>query len=383
MTAGRIPRFAGRERHVAFLRIARAKDPAEAVGGIEHTIAAQSRELVRRGWKVTILLAGCAPTCARLGGFFTGQALTSIKFHGEGQLELAAQVRATTLERGIGVVVAENHREAIAAAIGIRQNPSAVLIWRHHTLPRPRGFRYLLTPFVDRLLLHRVAGHVVISQSLAGELPKSRRVRAPIYVVPNGIAAPEGPPDCVTASNDPLSRRVAMIARLDGNKGHDVLLTALSILKNFRIGATIIGDGRRKDAVAEMAVRLNVADRVTFLGQLPDPWKPLQDTEVIVLPSANEGSPLVLLEAFARKKLVVASAVGAVGELVKDNQTGFLIPPGNPQALADSLKHIFENPSAEFLRHRMKAYDHYRQQHTIEYSAACLESALLAASGLQ
>jgi glycosyltransferase involved in cell wall biosynthesis len=371
-----------RGHHVAFLRISRAKDAADAVGGIEHTIAAQSRELIRRGWKVTVLLAGCLPTRTRLSQFFTGHTLTSVELHGESPLEIAAQVRAAALERGIGIVVAENHREVIAAAIGIRRDPSAVLVWRHHTLPKPRGFRCLLTPFVDRLLLNRVAGHLVISRSLAGELPKFRRVRAPIYVVPNGIAPPDGRADCVTASNDPLPRRIAMIARLDGNKGHDVLLTALSILKDFRISANIIGDGCCRNAIAKLAVRLNVADQVTFLGQLSDPWEPLQDTEVIVLPSANEGSPLVLLEAFARKKLVVASAVGAVGELVEDNQTGFLIPPGTPQALADSLVNIFERPSSGFLRHRMRAYDCYRQRHTIEHSSAKLESAILAAYGL-
>lgn len=377
----RVP-ASGEGQHVAFLRISRAKDPADAVGGIEHVIAGQSLELVRRGWKVTVLLAGCLPSRTHLAQFFTGRTLASVELQGESPLEVAPQLRSAALERGIGIMVAENHREIIAAAIGLRRAPSVALVWRHHTLPVPRGFRGLMTPLVDSLLLNRVAGHVVISRSLAGALPKARRVQAPIYVVPNGTAPPDERAKCITASKYPLPRRIALIARLDGNKGHDVLLSALSMMKHSGIIATIIGDGCCRAAIAKLALRLNVVSQVKFLGHLSDPWKPLQDTEVIVLPSANEGSPLVLLEAFARKKLVVASAVGEVDELVVDNQTGFLIPPRDPEALADSLEHVFARPSAEFLPHRMRAYDWYRQRYTIERSSASLEKAMLAATRL-
>lgn len=366
---------------VAFLRFCRTKNPADAVGGIEHTIAVHAAELARRGWQVLTLVAG-HPSCReRLARFFVDRQVASVELDGQNPFTLGHQVRAAVLARGIHVLIAENHREAVAASLGLVSIPAVALLWRHHTLPKPRGALRMLTPPIDRVLLDRVTAHVVVSQGLGAELPRCRRVRAPVIWVPNGIDSPSGPADPITSSvHRPLPRRVALVGRIDGNKGHDVVLHALSTMRVPGVQAVFIGDGCRRRAVEDLAARLHLEAQVTFHGQLAEPWKALQNVEVIVLPSANEGSPLVLLEAFARKKLVVASAVGAVGELVEHDRTGFLIPPGDPRALAEALAHIFERPSAEFLRHRMHAYERYRERHTVEISAARLEEAILAVS---
>jgi glycosyltransferase involved in cell wall biosynthesis len=98
-----------------------------------------------------------------------------------------------------------------------------------------------------------------------------------------------------------------------------------------------------------MAERLHVRDRVIFAGER-NTTEILRDVEVFALPSWSEGLPLVVLEAMALARPVVATPVGGTPEAVQDGSTGLLVPPRDPKALAAALQRLVDDPA---LRRRL------------------------------
>ncbi|MFQ5590087.1 MAG: glycosyltransferase [Phycisphaerae bacterium] len=138
------------------------------------------------------------------------------------------------------------------------------------------------------------------------------------------------------------SGAILCVARLSLEKGHFVLLDALAILREKGIDArcTLVGDGPMRSAVETRAARLNLQGMVTFTGAL-EPHRVTalyQAAKVVVLASLSEGVPVVLMEAMACSRPVVATWVGGVPELVENGRSGLVVPPGDPEALAEALR---------------------------------------------
>jgi len=98
----------------------------------------------------------------------------------------------------------------------------------------------------------------------------------------------------------------------------------------------VAGDGPERAALERRAAAL-APGRVHFAGTLPGPADALAAADVVVLASRTEGMPGVLVEAGLSGRPVVATAVGGVPEIVRDGETGVLVPPGDVAALADGL----------------------------------------------
>jgi glycosyltransferase involved in cell wall biosynthesis len=107
----------------------------------------------------------------------------------------------------------------------------------------------------------------------------------------------------------------------------------------------IAGRGELLPVLQRETADLQLGDRVKFLGYRSDVPALLDLMEIFVLPSLSEGLPLSLLEAQAAGKPVVASNVGGNPEVVEDGKSGFLVPPSNPDVLAERLLRLLENPS--------------------------------------
>ncbi len=120
-------------------------------------------------------------------------------------------------------------------------------------------------------------------------------------------------------------------------KGFDVLLEALSLLPGERL--TLVGDGPLRQPLEEQARRLGIADRVVFRGHAPkvEVAELMQRARVVVVPSRFETSGVVAIEALATATPVVASAAGALPELL--DGSGTLAQPGDPTDLARAIRH--------------------------------------------
>jgi glycosyltransferase involved in cell wall biosynthesis len=131
---------------------------------------------------------------------------------------------------------------------------------------------------------------------------------------------------------------ILFVGRLARGKGVHELVQAVAALEQ-RVALRFVGSGPERSALEEEAIRLGVAS--SFEGALAprDVARAMREACVVAMPSTYpEGLGLVVLEAMAAGAMVVASAVGGVGESVIDGETGFLVPAGDVPALAQALR---------------------------------------------
>jgi len=146
--------------------------------------------------------------------------------------------------------------------------------------------------------------------------------RARVRVVPNGAELP----DLDAETPEARTLRAQLRAR-----GLDCTLA-------------LAGDGSQRAALEARAAALGIADRVRFLGQIETIGPLLLAADAVVLPSRWEGLPLALLEALARARPVVASAVGGIPEVITTEEHGILVPPGDAAALAAAVELFQRRP---------------------------------------
>lgn len=197
----------------------------------------------------------------------------------------------------------------------------------------------------------RRAGAVVANSEGLGRLARATAADVPVLIIPNGVDPERFSPGGCPYPEGPV--RIGVAGRLVFQKGVDVLLKALSRMPLCaHVFLDVIGDGGAKPDLERLARELGVADRVRFLGWKTPPEMPevYRQLDAFVLPSRDEGMPNVVLEAMASGLPVVATRIAGNEELVVQGETGFLVPPEDPDALADALTTLVRDPS---LRERM------------------------------
>jgi glycosyltransferase involved in cell wall biosynthesis len=138
--------------------------------------------------------------------------------------------------------------------------------------------------------------------------------------------------------------RAAVIGRLSPEKGVDVLLESMSILRarGVPVGLLIAGDGPARAALEAQAARLSLGEVVRFLGQVHDVGALYREIDLLVIPSRSEGLPNVLLEALRHGRFAVATRVGAVPDVLEGSRAGLLVPAEDPEALASAIATALE-----------------------------------------
>jgi glycosyltransferase involved in cell wall biosynthesis len=129
-------------------------------------------------------------------------------------------------------------------------------------------------------------------------------------------------------------------------KGPDVLIEAAARLKiPFpERRCVIVGDGALLAEIRRRGDELGLGVTLQLVGRRMDARAIMRHLDIVVLPSRVEGLPLVLLEAMALGRPIVASAVGGVPQVVRDGDTALLVPPGDPVALAAAIERILRDP---------------------------------------
>jgi glycosyltransferase involved in cell wall biosynthesis len=167
--------------------------------------------------------------------------------------------------------------------------------------------------------------------------------------------------------------RLLFLGRVGVRKGVADLLQALAspVLAAHSWHIDLAGDGDI-EAYADRARALGLQDRVRFHGWT-DPAPLLARADILVLPSRNEGLPVAIIEAMAHGLPVVATPVGAIEEAVRHEQTGLIVPPRNPGALAAALARLIADPA---LRHRLGAAG--RERYLAEFEIGAFNDRLQA-----
>jgi glycosyltransferase involved in cell wall biosynthesis len=136
------------------------------------------------------------------------------------------------------------------------------------------------------------------------------------------------------------------IGRFAPEKNHMLLIDAfeLAVKVHPRMQLWLIGDGSLRPAVERIVTEKGLEKIVSFIGVVPDPEEFLAKCDQFILSSDWEGVPLTVLEAMAARKPVISTSVGGVSELVVDGVTGILVPPRDPQALAQGILRLAKDP---------------------------------------
>ena len=147
----------------------------------------------------------------------------------------------------------------------------------------------------------------------------------------------------------PLPERPAVlfVGVLERYKAVDVLADAwrMAAPRVPQAGLYLVGRGTLRDVPASLVADLPAQTRWTESLPTPDVARALDEASVLVLPSRSEGLGRVVVEAFCRGRGVVASRVGGIPDIVEDGETGILVPPGDPEALADALVRALGDPA--------------------------------------
>lgn len=132
---------------------------------------------------------------------------------------------------------------------------------------------------------------------------------------------------------------VGIVGMLRPEKAHPVLLrAAVTIRKTHnRVRFLIVGDGPERESLETLSRSLGLSDNITFTGGRNDIPEILSALDLFVLCSDTEAFPVSILEAMAMERPVISTNVGSVSEAVLHGTTGLLVPPGQPEALADAI----------------------------------------------
>lgn len=207
---------------------------------------------------------------------------------------------------------------------------------------------------------YRFATKVVANSPAAQRILESEGLpTGSIAVIPNGLdpaAFPE-------RSARPEVRTIVTVANLRPEKNHEALIAAAVLLvrRYPQLRFQFVGDGPRRQALEQLAVQRGVARHIDFLGHREDVPALLAAADAFALPSRSEAFPNGAIEAMAAGLPVVASAVGGLVDLIDDGRTGLLVPPGDPESLAQALATLIDSPARAAAIGRAAREDVHRQ----------------------
>lgn len=140
-------------------------------------------------------------------------------------------------------------------------------------------------------------------------------------------------------------RLIGTVGRLTAVKGHIHFLAMAERLAKVDSGLyfVVVGDGPLIDHLKGRAQDLGISDRVRFVGHRDDTFDFMRAMDIFVLPSLHEGIPMVILEAMALGRPVVASRVGGIPEVITDSVHGLLVPAGDSHAMAEACEKFLTN----------------------------------------
>jgi glycosyltransferase involved in cell wall biosynthesis len=163
-----------------------------------------------------------------------------------------------------------------------------------------------------------------------------------IVVIPNAIEPMDFERSPIPRI-DPRPYPICFIGRLDRIKDIPTLVAAVDQLKGL-VHLHIYGEGADRHRIEEEIARRELEDEITMHGCIDGPQTALSQSGMLVLPSLAEGFGLVLIEAMAASVPIVATNVPGIADVIRHDQTGLLVFPSNPHALATAIKSIVENP---------------------------------------
>jgi glycosyltransferase involved in cell wall biosynthesis len=335
-------------------------------GGQELRIVAESRWLLDHGWGA--LVAG--QPASRLLDESRRLGVPAIAVRMRRPLDLPALLALRRLidEREVALVHTHSSIDSWLGGLAARSRRRPVVRSRHVTIAIPRR----------RALVYRLADRIISSGDAAARIVRAAGVPATRVVpIPPGVDTTRFHPGVsgvgvraeLALDAAPV---IGLVANIRGSKGHDVFLAAASAVLAGEPAARflIVGDGIGFDDVRRRVGALGLDRVVRMTGFRRDIPEMMAALDVLVLPSLrSEAASQVIAQALAVGTPVVATAVGGSGELVRDGETGRLVPAGDASALARAILDCLADPDrARSMARRGQAL--VRAHHSLDVAMA-------------
>jgi len=302
------------------------------------------RELMRKGYAARFVVQPGSP----LHDKAVAESLPVLPVRMRGEADFWAAYRLGRLMKRHGCKLVHFH-DAHAVAVGAAAARRAQVPLRF--ISRRVDFPVKGNAFSQRKYTRDVDGIIAISEGVRKALLDSGIPASLISVVPSGI---DFSPLREVDTRDFLRREfsfaaddylVGIVAALEDHKGHTYLIQASRILKEQapKIKIIVVGTGSLRMELDKQARDLGVEDMVFFLGFREDVPRILASLDLFVLSSHLEGMGTSLLDAMASRLPLVATQTGGIPEVVVDRETGLLVPPRDPEALAQAVLTLYRD----------------------------------------
>jgi glycosyltransferase involved in cell wall biosynthesis len=330
------------------------------IGGAEQVLLDLLSHIDRRRFHVDLIfLRAPGPLGLEMAelGFAVRQDVLRARLDPLAPFRLASLLRA----RKTDVLFFINHMNALVYGVPAARmaRVKAVVNWHHET---NRRYRLHGATMLARSLFHRGVDRIVaVAQGHKDYITNAEMVPPhKISVIYNGVdidsaRSAVSPREAKLRLDLPqTARTVSILAGLRPDKGHEVFLEAARMVRREVVDAffLVIGDGPLRPALESMSREFGLEDAVRFLGFRRDVPDMLAATDIIALSSHpwQETLSVAMLEAMAAGIPAVVTDVGFLREIVQDGRNGYLVPPGDPAALAARIVTMMRDQG---LRRRM------------------------------
>lgn len=323
-------------------------EPEGSVGGADMHVRDLASGQRQQGTVVPLVFETLSPTFARR---VRETGVECISTAGEPRRAILPTLRQLLVERRIGIVHAHGYDGtwwALAALALVRPRPKFVVTchgWIETSV------RLKLMSALDRAANRAADAGIAVSDELIPQalrtLPRARA----FAVIPNGV------PILPLVEASDIRRRLGLpaqvplvgaIGRLSPEKAHDVFLDASAILAQLRPDVHFVlgGGGPLLAALRARVEQLGIGSRVHLVGVIDDPHVLLRELTVVVQPSRSETTSRLVLEAMVQERPVVATRVGGTESIITHGESGMLVPPDSPDAIAAAVLDLLDNPAA-------------------------------------
>ena len=314
-------------------------------GGGEKWMVNAAKGLTDRGHNVVL----ASKRNSRLLEYAAGRGVRTEVMEIRGDLSPLATLKIASWmkKHETDVLICNLNKDVRVAGLAARLVGRPVVLARHGMLLCSKKWKHKLS--LTRLTDGIITNSRTIREAYAGYGWFDRDFVKVIY---NGLAIPAQVDAFDFASRFPGKKIIYSAGRLSKQKGFEYLIDAAAMLQRKRddLIFAISGEGKLEAELKNRVKALGLEESFIFLGFTPDIYPCLKGCDLFVLASLFEGMPNVVMEAMAMQKPVIATDVNGARELMGASEmslvcdTGLIIPPKEPQAIAEAIEKIIDNP---------------------------------------
>jgi len=344
-------------------------DILDKMGGAERNIYILAKGLTEHGHKIIVcpLKGGLVSQRMQREGFYIRE-LNVTRIYDLKGLKTLIKLLALIKKESVSALLTYHESSDFLGLLVAFLSGIPVVSSRRDTGFKLKSRHIKVYQSINRFFDHILANSSAVKESII-KVQKSKPGH--VSVIPNGVDLPSEIPGAKVAFNgiefEPECLSICCLANIRPVKGHKTLIEAASFVikrfpqaRFFLVGAND-SDKDYYDALNRQITELGVSGAVKFTGEVSFTQAPalLSSMDICVLPSLSEGMSNTLLESMSAGKPVVATAVGGNTELVEHGKTGFLVPPEDPQVMADALVKLLLSPG---LRRKMGLQARYKAE---------------------